>query len=189
MDSANVYETFVDTKRLSRSLPLTGSPRLLRTMLRSGSPPILDRGRQKSGLSRITTTSMSKSVYTSKIPFEKQASEMAPLRRVASTPCTREEILTNRYTTIIGADLLRDSDGNFDLDEDFNVDDDMWDPEFRRPMLPVQAVNAHNSSLRYVSDSRTFWKTYAREKWNQRERSCTMAMPRRKLISSSITVN
>lgn len=142
----------------------------------------------KASFASYTSTGL-KSVYTSKPPYEKQESGVTPLRRVASSPCTLEELLTLRYATVIAADLQRDSAGNFDFDDEFAVDEDVWDPEFRRPMLPVQATNSHLSSLRFVSDSRKFWKTYSREKMNQLAGRRTMSALRRKPISSAMTVD
>jgi hypothetical protein len=42
------------------------------------------------------------------------------------------------------------------------------DPDFCRP-TSVQDTNAHNRSLRFVSDTRKFWKTYSRAKMTEFE--------------------
>ena len=122
---------------LSRS----GSP----TMSRSGISAILVMNRHRSALSLMAT--VSKSTYTSTSPLEKQTSGMPHLHRTSSASCTLVERTTLRYTTVISADLQRDPAGNFDFDLDLDVDDDTCDPDFRRPMLPVQAAKAQNAVI------------------------------------------
>ena len=45
------------------------------------------------------------------------------------------------------------------------VDVARCDPDFCRP-TSVEGTNAQNRSLRFVSDTRKFWKTYSRAKMN-----------------------
>ena len=89
------------------------------------------------------------------------------MKRAASVPCTQTERLERTSSTSITS-LVAPGHCKPEPGDDFGEDalDMEWDPDFRRPLMPVASMNINNKSLRFVSDSRRFWKSYAREKMN-----------------------
>ena len=148
-------------------------------------PIITDKTRKKSMFSQSMTSVYSSavpwekayrycphsmtSVYSSALPWEKASSDVESFKRAASVPCTQAERLERTSSTSITS-LVAPSHCKPEPGDDFGEDalDMEWDPDFRRPLMPraVASMNINNKSLRFVSDPRRFWKSYAREKMN-----------------------
>jgi hypothetical protein len=112
--------------------------------------------------------------YSSMIShLEKPSSDLPPLRRCHSAPSTIGEQMAMTNITI-DRDLLQDP--NFEssslpvpLATSKDPGDDATERESNRAgLLPVQANHMQNKSLRHVSDTTKFNKTFARHQYNQR---------------------
>jgi hypothetical protein len=106
--------------------------------------------------------------YSTASPFKKASSELPALTRTFSVPCTLVErtIVSSALHPLL-PDLELES--NLILAVVHHaVDVAGCDPDFCRP-TSVQDTNAHNRSLRFVSDTRKFWKTYSRAKMTEFE--------------------
>ena len=106
--------------------------------------------------------------YSTASPFKKASSELPALRRTFSVPCTLlEQLMVCSALHPLWPDL--ELEPNLILAVvNHAVDVAGCDPDFCRP-TSVQDTNAHNRSLRFVSDTRKFWKAYSRAKMNEFE--------------------
>ena len=105
--------------------------------------------------------------YSTASPFKKASSELPALRRTFSVPCTLvDHMMVCSALHPLWPDLELES--TLTLAVVNHVDVAGCDPDFSRP-TSVQGTNAQNRSLRFVSDTRKFWKTYSRAKMNEFE--------------------
>ena len=112
--------------------------------------------------------------YSTASPFKKASSELPAIGRTGSVPCTlAERMMVCSTLHPLWPDLELEQTFSVPLESNLTlpvvnhaVDVARCDPDFCRP-TSVQETNAHNRSLRFVSDTRKYWKAYIRAKMNE----------------------